>query len=117
MILSKLNRENILSYALGFVVLWFGINEVMNPAAWSVFVPEFLGTGEWINTLVLLHGILLIISGLGLIFNFYRRLFAGIVAILLLGVIFSLISVSGLDEIAVRDIGLLGIAIALALKN
>ena len=117
--MPKLNREIILSLALGFVVLWFGTHEIMSPSSWAVFVPSFLGfLGEqMILYLVMFHGVLLVACGLAIIFNFYRRLAAFIILLMLLDIIFTLFLGEGLDEIVVRDIGLAGIAFALALKE
>ena len=117
---NNMNREVILSYFLGFVVLWFGANEIMSPAKWTVFVPEFMKAlvgAQMLVDLVILHGILLVVCGLALVFNYYRRLAASIVCLMLLDIIITLFLGEGLDEIVARDIGLLGMAFALALKN
>lgn len=98
---------------LGFVVIWFGLNEVRNPEAWAIYVPGFLQGMSMVNTLVLVHGVILILSGVALIFNFYRRLAAIVLALMLLDIVATLWLGSGLDEITVRDIGLLGMALAL----
>lgn len=113
----RFNKENVLSFFLAFVVIWFGYNEVTNPEQWVAFVPSFLGGGDTTQYLVVAHGIILILSGLSLIFSFHRRKAALVVLLMLAGIVFTLLSVSGLDEIAVRDIGLLGMALALSLKN
>lgn len=113
----RFNNENILSFFLAFVVIWFGYNEVTNPEQWVAYVPSFLGGGSMTEYLVVAHGIILILSGLSLIFNFHKRTAAFVILLMLAGIVFTLLSVSGLDEIAVRDIGLLGMALALTLKN
>jgi len=116
--MTRLNTETILSLFLGFVVIWFGYNEVINPAAWAVYVPSFVtATGTMLNNLVIVHGVILVFAGLAVIFNFQRKIGATVIAIMLLGIISTLVMGSGLDEIAVRDIGLFGMALALALKN
>ena len=113
--MPRFNRELILSLALGFVVSWFGSNEILHPASWTVFVPNFLGFlgDQIIIYLVMFHGVLLIICGLGLVFNFYRRIAAFIIFLMLLDIIITLFLEEGLDEIVVRDIGLAGMAFAL----
>ena len=111
--MRKINREAILSYFLGFVVLWFGIEEVMHPANWTIFVPQFFGTGDTLTYLVIFHGVLLLACGLSLIFNFHRRVAAVVFSLMLLEIIINLFLVDGLSEIVVRDIGLLGMAITL----
>ncbi|MCE9549231.1 hypothetical protein K8Q98_02420 [Candidatus Nomurabacteria bacterium] len=113
----RINKEVVLSYFLAFVVIWFGVSEVSSPERWVVFVPTFLNLGDMVNSLVMVHGVVLVLCGLSLVFNFYRRIAAFIVLIMLIDIVTTLILVSGLDEISVRDIGLLGMALALALKN
>ena len=115
--MSRINTETILSLFLGFVVLWFGYNEITNPAAWAVFVPTYLNVGEMVNNLVIAHGAVLAAAGLAMIFNFHRRLAAGLIALLILGIVTTLLQVEGLTDVSVRDIGLLGMALALATRN
>ncbi len=113
--MSKINKEFVLSLSLAFVVFWFGYQEVVNPEAWVKLVPAFLASmGE---KLVFMHGALLILCGFGLIFNFHRRLAAFIVALMLLDIIVILFSLGGLNDVVVRDVSLLGMALALAMKN
>lgn len=115
--MSKINKELVLSCFLGFVVIWFGANEILYPERWAAFAPSFLRAMEMINYLVMAHGIVLALSGLALIFNFHRRIAAFVLFLMIGQIVVTLIMVSGLDEIAVRDIGLLGMALALSLKN
>ena len=106
----------ILGLALGFVVVWFGVNEILTPADWTVFAPTFLGTGNLVIYAVMAHGIILSICGILLAINLYRK-FAGIIlSLMFLEIVTGLIISSGLSDIAVRDIGLLGVAIAIALE-
>lgn len=116
--MPKIKREMVLSYFLGFVVLYFAWNEIFHTDSWVALVPDFLTKIVSANKLVIAHGVLLAISGLALIFNFYRRFAAFVLAIMLIQIIYSLTgSLSSLNDVAVRDIGLLGIAIALVIKN
>ncbi len=114
--MSKINREEVLAYSLSFVVFWFGINEVLTPGGWRGMVPVFLG-GFVPKYLVLAHGTVLILCGLGMLFNFYRRVAAIVLCLLLIEIVVSLLMMGGLSAVAVRDIGLLGMAFALTLKN
>lgn len=111
--MNKLTTEHILSYSLAFVVIWFGVNEVLSPQNWVAFVPSFFGDGQLAVWLVISHGVALTAFGLALFFNFYRKIAAALLALMLLEIIGNLILESGLSEIAVRDIGLLGAATAL----
>ena len=105
--------ENIFSYALGFVVTWFGINEIFAPQEWVTFAPAFLGTGALAISLVVIHGIVLVSCALLLFFNLYRRVASAILVLIFAEIIFGLVTQSGLSPVAVRDIGLCGMAIGL----
>ena len=107
------NPENILSYALGFVVAWFGLNEILWPQEWVTFAPPFLGDGALAVNLVVLHGIVLASCALLLFTNMYRWVAASMLALIFVGVIVDLVTQTGLSDIAVRDIGLCGMSIGL----
>lgn len=111
----KIKRETILVYFLSFVVFYFGVNEIFSPEDWVSLVPSFFGSG--ITYLIIFHGVFLILLGFALILNFYRRIVAFILSLMLLSIIIVLISKGGLNEIVVRDIGLFGIALALSFKS
>lgn len=109
------NPENVLSYALGFVVTWFGLNEILAPQEWVAFAPPFLGTGSFAVSLVVIHGIVLTSCALLLFFKVYRRIAAAILALIFVEVVIGLVTQTGLSDIAVRDIGLCGLSIGLGL--
>lgn len=115
--MPRLSKEKVLSYFLAFVVIWFGTNEILSPERWVAFVPSFLGTGDVLHYLVIGHGVVLILCGLAMLSDFHKRIAAFIVFLMLVDIVVTLISISGLDEVVVRDIGLLGMALALSLKN
>jgi len=115
--MRRIHREMILSLFLAFVVIWFGINEILNPENWTVFIPKFLNIEAQAENLILLHGGVLVLSGLALVFNWKRKIAASIIFLLILSIVFTLFQGEGLSETVVRDIGLLGLALALALKN
>jgi hypothetical protein len=109
------NPVTIFSYSLGFVVAWFGMNELIYPHEWIAFAPSFLGDGVLAVDLVVAHGIILVACAVLLFFNFYRRIGASVLALIFLEILFNLIMQTGLSDIAVRDIGLCGMSIGLAL--
>lgn len=115
--MRRLNRGTILSLFLAFVVIWFGVNEVIHPENWVSFIPEFADIGIDFSYLVIVHGIVLVLSGLAVAFDWNRRVAAGIIFLMILAVVLSFLSDGGLSSIAVRDIGLLGMALALTLKK
>ena len=107
------NPENIFSYALGFVVAWFGLNEIFAPQEWVTFAPPFLGNGTFAVSLVVLHGVVLASCALLLFSNTYRKLAAAILALVFMEVVIELVTQTGLSDIAVRDIGLCGMSLGL----
>ena len=115
--LAFTKAENILSYFLGFVVGWFGINEILAPQEWVTFAPSFLGTGTFAVGLVVMHGIILVSCAILLFFNVYRRIAGIVLALIFAEVVIDLIAQTGLSDIAVRDIGLGGMSIALAMMT
>ncbi len=114
------NRDGVRHLAmrlgLGFVMCWFGVQELRNPSEWTVFVPSFVSdiSPIAVNDLVLLHGFLLVLAAgsvvLGLFYLPGAVLSMGLLAEILGGLWID----SGFNDLVVRDIGLLGLAIAVA---
>lgn len=100
---------------LGFVLLWFGISEILDPKYWSGYVPGVIEKIYPLNLdmLVQIHGLVLFLLSLALFFRFYIRFSGFIVFLVLLSIIFGLIASAGFNEIVVRDIGILGLALAI----
>lgn len=115
--MSIINRDNVISLFLGIVLIWFGLNEISSPDKWVFYVPDFLSEMESVNLLVQAHGIILLISGFALIFNFKRRVVAMVVALMLLGIIVTLFRNGGVDATLIRDIGLFGMALSLTFRS
>ena len=108
---------------LAFVFLWFGVSEIVDPTNWVSYMPAFISDlGMDGNFLVQIHGILLVIVSFCLIFKLFLR-YTGLLAVLVMfQIIFGLLLFSKfeINEIVVRDIGILGLAIGVwigALKN
>ena len=105
----------VMRFSLAFVFGWFGISEILNPRYWSGYVPPMARELLPIPILPLVqgHGAVLVFLGICFLFRFQLR-YTGILAILVLfSIIGGLISTNGFDEIVVRDIGLLGLAISI----
>ena len=108
------NPENIFSYALGFVVAWFGLNEIFAPQEWVTFAPPFLGDGTLAISLVVIHGIVLSSCAALLFLKIYRTIAASVLALVFVEVIVGLVTQTGFSPVAVRDIGLCGLSVGLA---
>lgn len=98
----------------GSVFLWFGIDKWIHPESWFGYVPDWfwplspVGAEE---TLIIL-GIVEFVIGATLIMGKYVRE-AAILAIMQLAVI---LVVTGANELTVRDVGLMGIYLALIIE-
>lgn len=104
---------------LGFVLLWFGVNEVLNPIYWKGYVPPLVAqfVPFDIHFFVQMHGVVLALLALSLFFKVYIRYTGFITLGVLLSIISGLIMIDGFDEIVVRDIGLFGLALSIWLHS
>mgnify|MGYP001595890635 FL=1 len=114
--LNKLsaNYPLVMRLFLVFVFGWFGINEIINPRYWSGYIPEMIREFLPIPILPLVqgHGAILTFLAICFLFRFKLR-YTGVLAILvLLSIIGGLLQTNGFDEIVVRDIGILGLALS-----
>lgn len=97
---------------LGLVCLWFGLSELTQPQLWTGYVPIIPATTGVAVVLVLLHGGLLFVLGVALAVGIAPRTAALIVGLLLMEIIIDLSVGHGINDIAVRDLGVLGLALA-----
>lgn len=100
--------------ALGAVFLWFGSGELWQPRLWTGYVPLLPQSSGLTALLVLAHGALLLLLATALLFGIAPRVAAGIGAVLLVEIVMALTIQAGLNDIAVRDLGVLGLALAVA---
>lgn len=110
-------RHLIMRFALGLVLGWFGIQQVRAPANWVDFVPSFASQYSPVanTSLVLWHGFLLLMASSGIILGVAFTEACLLAAALLCEIIASLFLDGGPAHLIVRNVGLLGLAIALAL--
>ncbi len=102
----------LLRLGLGGVFVWFGIDKFFHPQFWSVFMPEWFSSVlpvELFTFIYLLGMFELIVGGLVLI-GLYAKISAIICAAFLLGIIASL----GLNDVMIRDAGLLFLALGIS---
>ncbi len=110
-------RHVLMRAGLAFVMTWFGIQELRNPSEWAVFVPSVIADHSPValNDLILLHGFLLLLAagsvGLGLLYLPGCLLAMG----LLTDILFGLWLDNGINDLVIRDVGLLAMAGGLAL--
>jgi uncharacterized membrane protein YphA (DoxX/SURF4 family) len=102
---SKLTR-----YGLGIVFLIFGIWQFLDPTSWFGYLPPWATSLGSSTTLIYLNATLDTTLGLLLILGLLTRI-AGIIAALHLA---GIIATIGFNEVAVRDLGLAIVAVAVA---
>jgi uncharacterized membrane protein YphA (DoxX/SURF4 family) len=97
---------------LGAVFFWFGYHELVQPGHWTQYVPVVSESSSLAVVLVLAHGWVLFVTAAALVAGIAPRAAAAIASVLLLEIVISL-AVTGLSDTAVRDIGVLGLAVCL----
>lgn len=95
-----------LRIGLGVVFVWIGIDVFRNPTDWVSFVPS---VGIDPNQLLKFGGVFDLVIGIALITGFFYRLAA------LLGALHvaSVLIMFGVDQVLIRDVGLLGALLSL----
>lgn len=103
---------------LGFVLIWFGVGELVSPGQWTGYVPAFLHAVPLVP-LILVHGYILFVVGCLIAAGMYTRWAAAIGTLIILSIAATLLLSPGGTALAVRDIGLttLGLGIALAPRH
>ena len=84
------------------VFLWFGVNQLLFPANFIGYLPQFLFDSAFATQAVLLNGAFEVVFGLALVIGFFTRWVALLLGLHLFGITLTL----GYGEIAVRDFGL-----------
>ncbi len=97
---------------LGLVLLWFGYHELLLPGEWTGYVPVISESSSLAIILVLAHGWLLLVLSAALLAGVMPRAAAALASLLMLEIVISL-AVTGLSDTALRDVGVLGLAVCL----
>jgi uncharacterized membrane protein YphA (DoxX/SURF4 family) len=98
---------------LGLVFVWFGWHEVVQPGLWTQYVPVISESSRAATVLVAVHGWVLLALAAALILGVAPRISAAIASVLLLEIVISLLA-TGFSDTAIRDVGVLGLAVVLA---
>ena len=101
---------------LGLVFAWFGYHELADPRLWTGYVPVVPATSSASVVLVLIHGVVLFVLAVALVVGVVPRAAGAIGALLMVEIVVSL-GVSGINDIVVRDVGVLGLAVAVAVSQ
>ena len=97
---------------LGLVLLWFGYHELLLPGEWTGYVPVISESSSLAVILVLVHGWVLLVLSAALLAGVAPRAAAGLASLLMLEIVLSL-AATGLSDTALRDVGVLGLAVCL----
>lgn len=102
----------VLRLGLAVVLLWFAVSELLEPSAWTVYLPSFLRFAS--GPLMMIHGLLLLVAGALLLAGLYTRLAGWVASAILMIVLASLALNGAFDSVFVRDIGLAAACLAVA---
>lgn len=97
---------------LGLVLAWFGYHELVQPSLWTGYLPVVPASSLAV-LMVLAHGWLLLILAVAMIAGIAVRAVAAVSVALVLEIVISLTVASGLSDLILRDVGVLGLAICL----
>jgi len=101
----------IIRIGLALVLLWFGIDEIVNPEKWFGYFPQSLISliNIDLSTFFIINGVFEIIVGILFLVGFKTRIVAVISALHLLSITIAI----GYNDIGVRDFGLTLMAVSL----
>jgi uncharacterized membrane protein YphA (DoxX/SURF4 family) len=97
---------------LGVVFFWFGYHELVQPGGWTQYVPAVNESSSLAVILVLAHGWVLFVTATALVAGIAPRAAAALASVVLLEIVISL-AVTGVSDTALRDVGVLGLAVCL----
>jgi uncharacterized membrane protein YphA (DoxX/SURF4 family) len=97
---------------LGVVMLWFGYHELLLPGEWTQYVPVISESSSLAVILVLAHGWVLLVLSAALLAGIAPRVAAAVASLVMLEIVISL-AATGLSDTALRDVGVLGLAVCL----
>jgi hypothetical protein len=99
---------------LALVLAWFGLHELLLPSVWAGYVPLVPTSSSFAVLLVLAHGWLLLMLAVAMLAGIAVRVVAAVTVLVLLEIVVSLTLTTGLSDLVLRDIGVLGLAACLA---
>ena len=97
---------------LGVVFAWFGYHELVQPDGWTQYVPVVSESSSLAVFLVLMHGWALLVTGAALVAGIAPRAAAAVASVLMLEIVIA-VAMTGQSPTALRDVGVLGLAVCL----
>lgn len=107
--------QTLLRLGLGITFFWIGILIFQNPLSWGNYLSSWASNlfASHLYTMMLLTSFLDITIGLFLLFNFLTW----VTSLLATFHLITVLIVSGITEITIRDVGLLGTSLALLIQT
>lgn len=99
--------------ALGLVLGWFAVHELLQPNLWTGYVPLLSTSSTLAVWAVLAHGGVLLVLAVALVVGIAPRVAAAVSAVVMAEIVIAL-AAHGLSDIVARDVGVLGLALAVA---
>lgn len=99
----------VLSWGLGIVFLWIGIDALRHPDAWLGYIPEALPFALTREVALKLNGLLDVAVGALLLLRWFPRLTSLLAVVHLAGILVT----QSIDAVLIRDVGLFGMSLAL----
>jgi uncharacterized membrane protein YphA (DoxX/SURF4 family) len=104
-----------LRIGISLVILWFSSQQFLHPEMWVGFIPDYIIKISPVSatTLVHMNAALELVFGTSMLFGFFTRVSAFILALHLVDITFTL----GYNSIGVRDFGLTIATLAIFLNG
>lgn len=112
-----MSRNLVTKIGIAFIFVTFGIWEIIDPGYWSGFVPRFIEGLIDTSLAVRIHGVVLLILGIGVLSGIQTRKFGFAATLIMASIVLSLIINFGFSDILVRDIVILLFASTLVLEK
>lgn len=93
--------------AIAFCFLSFGIWELVHPTLWTVYVPPFLNAVARPTSLVFLHGVVLTVTALGVLFGYAARFWTSVAVLIMLELCIMIGWEEGFSDVFIRDVAIL----------
>ncbi len=105
----------VLRLGLVFVFVWFGLNQILFPARWESYIPDWVvsTTGQSAQTFVYMNALFELVCAVLLALGSRIRIVATLLAIHMLTIVVEI----GFTAQGVRDIGLMFALISVALHG
>jgi uncharacterized membrane protein len=101
----------ILRFGLGLTFILIGVNIFRSPNTWIGYLPTYLPVGISRESMLQITGLADLALGLLLIVRIWPRVAGFLIAVHILAILVT----NGFDAVLIRDVGLLGMALAVTL--